>query len=72
MKHLITVALILSLAAVLGCAPQDSTPADRPETAADEPITEEDFESGEPEALEEGEDEARDDAAGDTTEEPGT
>ncbi len=55
MKQLITVSLILTFAVVLGCAPQDSTPADEPGPASDEPITEENFESGEPEALEEGE-----------------
>ena len=63
MKHLTCIALIFCVAAVLGCAPEPSAPADDTErpVAADEPINEEDFESGEVENLVEGGDEDADD-----------
>jgi hypothetical protein len=59
MKQLTCIALIFCVAAVLGCAPSPPAPADETETpvAADEPINEEDFESGEVENLVEGGDE---------------
>jgi hypothetical protein len=55
MKQVTCLALIAALAAVMACAPEDEAPPQEPqsETASDQPITEEDFESGEPGAMEE-------------------
>ncbi len=54
MKQLTCLALIVVLAAVMACAPKKQAPPPEPQTdtASDQPITQEDFESGEPESME--------------------
>jgi len=66
MKQLTCLALIVVLAAVVACAPKQEAPPQEPqsETASDQPITQEDFEAGEPESMEQSSEDEQDDSSG--------
>ncbi len=55
MRSIICVFIILALVGLTGCAKKDAAPADQPEATSEaQPISTEDFESGEAEGVVEG------------------
>ena len=52
MRSIICVVIVVALVGLMGCAKQDSAPADQPEAQTEsQPISNEDFESGDAEGL---------------------
>ena len=52
MRSIICVAIVVALVGLMGCAKQDAAPADQPEAQTEsQPISNEDFESGDVEGL---------------------